>query len=440
MIEPINIPNTDENTSEEAIEKESPEDSIKDYKIIIDMLHEMDDQYKILEEQTKHLITEEYGYNEGIIDAILKYNKNDIVNLDESEIRDFMITYANKDKVIQVYDKSKEELINDMEIIKDATLVLLSAKVEKDNLKAESSDILKDYFNYMSSDKVKAARLKRLETFKDLLKTETDEVKKAKIERMVNDMEASMSFSFLQERFEKYGKKEIQNIEEGFFNEKKGSYILERYNSKISKFGYNPEVFKYFFNIEENFLGENYAPFNNLFLYVYIRTVAYSDPYNKTDKLFVQSLTGALANLIYHKFESMGNEQQFISVIKAVDDRFIDSRDKFVESNTTYKDHPARIKVDKDNEERHRSAIIEKLKDFSITDFTEDMSTKELENLLNTKIDEITNTQLDEFNRKDSTSDDEIDESGHGDNVVENEDGSIDILPTIHSTNTDNSN
>ena len=440
MIEPINIPNTDENTSEEAIEKESPEDSIKDYKIIIDMLHEMDDQYKILEEQTKHLITEEYGYNEGIIDAILKYNKNDIVNLDESEIRDFMITYANKDKVIQIYDKSKEELINDMEIIKDATLVLLSAKVEKDNLKAESSDILKDYFNYMSSDKVKAARLKRLETFKDLLKTETDEVKKAKIERMVNDMEASMSFSFLQERFEKYGKKEIQNIEEGFFNEKKGSYILERYNSKISKFGYNPEVFKYFFNIEENFLGENYAPFNNLFLYVYIRTVAYSDPYNKTDKLFVQSLTGALANLIYHKFESMGNEQQFISVIKAVDDRFIDSRDKFVESNTTYKDHPARIKVDKENEERHRSAIIEKLKDFSITDFTEDMSTKELENLLNTKIDEITNTQLDEFNRKDSTSDDEIDESGHGDNVVENEDGSIDILPTIHSTNTDNSN
>ena len=42
-----------------------------------------------------------------------------------------------------------------MTTIKEASLVLLSTKAEAKEIKESSSDVLKEYFNYMTSDKIK---------------------------------------------------------------------------------------------------------------------------------------------------------------------------------------------------------------------------------------------------------------------------------------------
>ena len=116
----------------------------------------------------------------------------------------------------------------------------------------------------------------------------------------------------------KLGKKEIDSIKVAYFDKSKGSYIIDKYKAKIKHFGFEEKLFHYFFNIEENFLEEEYHVYNNLFLFIYMRMVAYSDPYDKTEKMYIQSLTSNLANLIYHRFDSTENEKNFLEIIKRV--------------------------------------------------------------------------------------------------------------------------
>ena len=257
----------------------------------------------------------------------------------------------------------------------------------------------------MSSDKVKAARMKRLEAMRKALELESDPYQIKKIKDMIDAMEASMNFSFLQTRFEKYGQKEINNIKEGYFDDKRGSYIITRYKDKIRRFGFNPEVYKYFFNIEENFLAKKYSPFNNLFLFIYMRMVAYADINSKTDNLLVHSITGALANLIYHKFNSTENEQYFLQVVSEILDRFESDRDYFIENNTTYEEHPARKEAELKHEEKRRRSLIKKMDDLQIKGYNPEASADELQEYFNRENELLVKKQLNKMNEEELTID-----------------------------------
>ena len=140
-----------------------------------------------------------------------------------------------------------------------------------------------EYLNFMSSEKVKIAREERLSKMKYLLEKEENEFEKKKIQKMIELTESSKTFDFIYDRFNKYGDKEVDNIVDAYLNERKGDLIIKKYSSKIKQFGYNPEIYRHFFNIEESFLPEEYWDYNNLFLFIYMRMVAYSDPYKDAD-------------------------------------------------------------------------------------------------------------------------------------------------------------
>ena len=281
-------------------------DSSKDYKLIIDMIHEMDEQYKILRDSAESTIKNTFGLNPEILDIMIKYTKDEIPNLSNEDIKDFIKEFYTGDSIKEEYNsKSSEELHKIMSEIKDMSLMILSAQESANQLKEESKDILNDYFQYMSSDKVKAARQKRLDTMKEALNDENlDEYHRHKIENMISIMESTMNFDFMLERFNKYGKQEVESINRQFLDSRYGTSIIERYTRKIPKFGFKADIYKHFFNLEETFLGEQYQVFNNLFLFIYMRMVAHSDPYIQKEKMFVQAITGAIADLIYHKFSS----------------------------------------------------------------------------------------------------------------------------------------
>ena len=148
-------------------------DSSKDYKLIIDMIHEMDEQYKILRDSAESTIKNTFGLNPEILDIMIKYTKDEIPNLSNEDIKDFIKEFYTGDSIKEEYNsKSSEELHKIMSEIKDMSLMILSAQESANQLKEESKDILNDYFQYMSSDKVKAARQKRLDTMKEALNDE----------------------------------------------------------------------------------------------------------------------------------------------------------------------------------------------------------------------------------------------------------------------------
>lgn len=433
MEEVKNVPNVEENIPETKPE-ETEKISSSDYKLIVDMIREVDEQYNTLKETLSLMVTNTYGLNPDVLDMILPYEKEQISSLTDDDIKAFLNQYLIIDTDTRYSDMSHEELVESMTHIKDASLVLLSTKKEADEIKESSSDVLKEYFSYMTSDKVRKSREKRLESMKKALELETDEVKINKIKKMINTIESSLNFSFIKERFDELGNKELENIKDGYFTMNRGSYIIERYTKRIVKFGYNPDIYKYFFNIEENFLPKKYSPFNNLFLFIYMRQVAYADPYDKNEKMLVQSLTGALANLIYHKFDSLESEQFFIQVITEILDLFanneeFDYLEYFKENNMTYEEHPARKQADAAHETKRKESLIRMLTSMKINSFDDSMTADELQEIYNRE------TELMIKNQVGVSTDEELTIEDSDDVDTENE--VVNIEPNIAKIQTD---
>ena len=306
-----------------------------------------------------------------------------------------------------------------MKEVKQSSLTLLETKANCDEIRNDAEEILNEYYNYISSPKAKALQLKQLETMKKEAELETDPIKKKETIEKIEIMESAKSLSFISERFMKLGKAEIRAVKEAFFDDKKGSYIINKYENKIHNFGFDPKQYKHFFNLEENFLPDSYYPFNNLFLFVYMRFAAYADFNKKSDRMFVQSITEAIANLIYHKNVNNEEEAYLISIIKKVDDLFIEYKDYFNENNTTNPNHPLRIEAEKRHEVRRRETLLKTMKDFKIEGYDPNWSNDKLQEYFNEKIEEMTKEQI----------------KANGDNTeVKEEDGVVTVTPKLEST------
>ena len=141
----------------------------------------------------------------------------------------------------------------------------------------------------------------------------------------------------------------------------------------------------------------------------------------------LKSKTGALANLIYHKFDSLESEQFFIQVISDVLDLFMDEEgtnyvEFFKENNSTYEEHPARKEAEAAHEKRRKESLIRMLHNMKIEDFDESMTADELQEIYNRETELMIQNQI-----KPSSEDDEL--------VIEDseyvETGEVSIEPTI---------
>lgn len=367
--------------------------SPEDYKIVVNMIKEVDESYNTLRQSAISTLTS-YGLHESVLEAVLPYEKDKLDNVDTETMRK-VLTENSLEGGFAINNVSDENVREIFANVKNESILLISTKMETEKIKAESSDVLKDYFTYISSDRVKKSREARLNALKEALSKEShDSPQYNTINKMINTIESSLNFSFVKERFEKFGEIETQSIEEGFFKDKKGMYILDRFNSKIKKFGYNPEVIRSFYNIEENFLTKEYSPLNNLFLYWYIRFVAYSDPYSKDDLIMVQSITSAMANLIYHKFESIESEQFFISIVRDVDSYFMKDVEVFKENNSSYEGHHDRIVAKEEHDKHRKEALIKSLHRLNVTDFDESMDIDDLQKLYSETAEKLIDAQI----------------------------------------------
>ena len=390
----------------------------KDYSIIRDMLKEMEDWNKMLQDETHSILKNNYGLTNFAIVGIIPFTEEKINSMTMDDVKAFIERYRDHSVNNVPEIETVEEAIAFMKEVKDLQMNLYEADQEYNKLKDESNNILNDYLNYLSSPEVVEARKNRLANMKTLAESETDVVKKARMMEMINSMEQTDTMEFIFKRFHDDAVKESKSVLEAFFNERKGSYVIDRYKKKIGKFGFDVNLYKYFFNIEENFLPEKYQAFNNLFLFYYMRFIAYANPDNKTDKLFVQTLTSALANTIYHKFNSTIEEQKFLNIIQRFEDYFMDKYDYFMENNTTRPGHPVREHANAKYEADRKARLIAKMDEMKITGYDENMTSKELQEYFNESIEKMLEEQKQERDSKNVK-------------VTEEEDGSTRIEPNM---------
>ena len=398
----------------------------QDYTVIRDMMKEMDEWNKMLKEETHSILKNTYGLTNFAIVGIIPYTDEKIESLTLDEIKEFFDKYKNPDVKHVAEIETLEDGIHAMKEIKELQMNLYNAEQESDKLKAQSQDILNDYFEYLSSPEIAAARKNRLDKMRSLAEAETDEGKKYSMLRMINSMERADNMEFIFDRLYADAVGESKRVIESFFDDRRGSYVIQRYKDKITKFGFDVNLYKYFFNLEENFLDEKYHAFNNLFLFYYMGFVAHAKPYDKTDKLFVQSITSAMANMIYHKFNSKIEEQKFIHIIeKFEDDFFRDQYDYFMENNTTRPGHPVRVTATAKYEADQKAQMIAKMTELGIDGYDESMSAKEMQKFFNDKMEEMLEAQKKEREVKFDV----------GENDADNNTGSVTTVTETDSEN-----
>ena len=259
----------------------------------------------------------------------------------------------------------------------------------------EMDDVPKEYYEFLNSTEREQERQNRINDLKVMNETLEDEIEKRKNANKIKIIEKSYNYKFILDRLEQYGEKEVERLISIYFDRKTGSYMIDRYENKINRLGFSPDVYKNFFSIEENFLDEEYHPFNNLFLCVYMEWVSHVDVDRNDESLYAKSITGAIANLIYHKFVTDEKEKDFIELIKSVDDYFKSHIDYFIENNESYKNNPRRIEVEK--EARLNSLMIfkDKYKQLGIEDkFDENKSIDEIRTIYNAELNAIIESQI----------------------------------------------
>lgn len=279
-------------------------------------------------------------------------------------------------------DKEFKEFVKYViDSIKDSDKSIDELRAESKKYKEELHKITSDYFSYINSKEYQDLQQKKIDGMRANLDQEPDPTKRRKVKKLLDDMESAKSLDFLVERVVDLGKKEISNIVNSYFDQNRSALIMTKFKARMKGFGFSPNIYKGFFNIEENFLPEEYWQFNNLFLFHVMRTISYFHTDSDTHSLYMRTILIRLYNLVYHKFSDQESETEFIDFIRNFIDLFKDYSEKFELSNISSPRHPDRIRKNQEFEMMRREHLRKKLKDVGIDPEDQNLSSEELKKL-----------------------------------------------------------
>ena len=308
----------------------------------------------------------------------------------------------------------------DLEQAKRMSNAVFQSKQEYEDIEKTYGEMLDDQWRERNSKKNRDKMLSDLEKMKAEAEKVADEKEKAAILHKIEVMEATISLEFVLSRIATLTEAEHDRVMKQFFNENEGAYTMERCSSRIKKFGYEKDWYKFFFNLEEKYLPEEYKVFNNLFLFGSMRFISYADPYNKEDQAYVRALLNSLTGLIYNKFDEEVNEK-IIKVIEAYDNYYKADAEYFNENNTTHPNHPVRVQYSRKREADRKEALVKAMQSMKIAvPENLEMSADELQKYYNDKVEEMI---------KSNTSNEES--RGESETTVA-EDGTVFITPSFN--------
>jgi hypothetical protein len=378
----------------------------EDYKNLTGMIKDMESSIKTLSIMADATIQGLYDLPDGVKTTVANMTDDEVSTLTEEKftsllndnkcsIDDFKKTWkdVNPDKPDEAM---METVISMFKSYKSSLKEIEGFEKQKNQIKSELKQATDNWFEYVNSAEYKSKKLQRLQELEERVESEKNPTEKRKIQKMIKTMRDAETLDFLFERLEKSPQKESANIKDIYLNDNKRSQmIINKFKSRLPKYGYNPVMYKMFFNIEEKFLPEEYHDFNNLFLFCVMRYISFSDPYDKYDSMLVSSLLMKLYNLLYHKFETNDNEEEFVNIVKRMLDYFKPYEEEFKEKNITSPKHPRRIARQAEQEAKERCVLINRLIDLGVDPDT-DMSTQELRDKLEAALNKDKSVETDD--------------------------------------------
>lgn len=378
------------------------------------------ESYNTSMNQTASLMEASYKISTAFLKEAAKWSTEEFDTMSDDDIKMIYNSYyigSAEAKLLQPEDMRKD--LKACKGLSNTAYEMQKSFKEVQDLYNESVD---EDWKRRNSKEYRDATLKRIEEWKSEIE-KMDPVKDAKMIRdlrqKVEFMESTITLDFITERI-KHVEKEKSTIMRQFFSESEGSYSLNRCKSRSPKFGFDADWYKFFFNLEENFLPEEYHAFNNLFLFNVMRFIGYQDPYNAKDRGMVQAIVSSLTGLVYHKFADTEMENVIISLIKDYDSYFEDQREKFMKDNTTRPNHPVRLEQSKKADADRRNELFAAMVkfNFEIPENAADISTRDLQEYFNNKMEEMVSK---------NTKEKEL----HGNAETTEEDGVTTIRPTF---------
>ena len=141
------------------------------YKQIIELMRELDSQYKTMQEIVTANITGNFNLDISVLDNILPIKLEDCDTLPVEELKEFLSTYGSEENtknLIETFIEASEKEITEeeaaraiMKEVKQSSLTLLATKANYDDVRNNAEEILNEYYNYISSPKAKALQLKQ---------------------------------------------------------------------------------------------------------------------------------------------------------------------------------------------------------------------------------------------------------------------------------------
>ena len=299
---------------------------------------------------------------------VFEYEKLRNNEYEVSTIRDFLINHAAGSFKDEYANMSEEEIRDTIGKVKEISLAYDTYEKDLADIRDDIKESISEY-NETTKSKAISTKFTTIENMETLVldpNNDMTEKEVAEIKKNIKDLKYVVNMDIIFDRYkEPYTKKEVANIVNRFIYNYDSTYAIDKFKTKIKRFGFSENAIKFFLNLEENFLDEKYAVYNNLFLYIYINMVAYADPYNKLDEMSVKSITSNIINLVYNKFDD-NDREIFINQISNVLDYYKDEYDLFKEKNTTWKNHPERTMLEEHSKEISIEYYKNKLKNFGI--------------------------------------------------------------------------
>lgn len=325
---------------------------------------------KLLKEQTLSALYSKYGVSEKQIDLICQMEDSIIENLSYQNMEEYLqlleldtaMVQKNRNRAFRgevSLLKYTQEMLRD---IRSEMTTVLTNKANLEDVTESINEVKQNYIDFVHSDKFADIQKQRIEKLKESVDLTIDEKERKELKEKLEYIENLQYHKFLLQRLEELGEKEVIRLKDHFFSNGLGDFTLKKFTAACKRFKLASNIHMHFINLEEQFLPEEYHPFNNMFLFVLMNYVSYADDRNPKDCAYVDKIFNSLILLIQHKFYGNEEEQRFIDLIKTVDSYFLEYTEVYKEKNITWANHPVRVRHGERVERRKRDEILKRLK------------------------------------------------------------------------------
>lgn len=335
--------------------------SASELKELFDMVRDMNESVESYRQLTFDDFESKWGLVPEIAEELALFGKPAIEGFSDSVLMKLYNKYHSERFVKNIPENFDERSA----YIKDAILKIYDDTSDyremlknRDDIIKQADDARKNYVNYLNSPEYTERKEKSKNDLVEKIKDETDEKKKETYRKKLEHMISAEHLDFIFSRFNNLGDTEIKNIADNFFDPHRTKYIRDRFATKVVKLGFNVTDIQHLGDMECCLLGEDYYAFNNLFLFIAMRFIAYCDPTDNKDAHFVSSLVLQLNKLVYHRFGTQEEENHILDIIREIDDKFRPLEKMFIDKNI----YDPRSEYAKKKKEKENQDIINKIK------------------------------------------------------------------------------